>query len=106
MTAYRVGKIGYKGTKAFREVIAAIRKGGNFVVGSEEEGVKLLKEAFPDIKQDASGAASAFGYRIDREGEEVANGKLRQGHTGTHINYYKGKDLKGSITIIPEEKTN
>jgi hypothetical protein len=56
-TAYKIGNYGYKGTKTFNEVVGALRKGGNFVVGSEEEGVKLLQEAFPAIKQDASGAA-------------------------------------------------
>lgn len=64
--------------------------------------IKLLQEAFPAIKQDASGAASAFGYRIDREAEEATSGAVKQGHTGTHINYYDKKTkVRGSITIEP-----
>jgi len=77
------------------------------VVGSEEQGVELLKAAFPDIKQEASGAASRFGYRIDRESEEAAAGSLKQGHTGTHINYYnKDTGVRGSITILPDKTSN
>jgi len=107
VTAYKIGNYGHKGTRAFNEVVGALRKGGNYVVGSEEEGVKLLQEAFPAIKQDASGAASAFGYRIDREAEEATTGIVKQGHTGNHINYYDKKTkVTGSITIEPAKTSN
>jgi RHS repeat-associated protein len=102
-SAYKIGSIGHKGTKEYNSVLNAIKNGGNIVANSKEEALKLLKEAMPGIKDETGKQASKFGYRIDSVSEEAKEG-LKQGHQGTHINYYN-KQNKVWGTIVIENKT-
>ena len=98
--AYKIGKYGFENTKEFKTIVNAMQssKGTNFIVSSQEEALKFLNKAFPGIKQEATGEASKFGYRLDVE--ETASGSLKQGHQGTHVNYYdKENKIWGNIEI-------
>jgi hypothetical protein len=98
-TAYKFGNLGYKGTKPYREAIEAVKNGGNFVANSQEEALDILNSSFKNIPNETGKKASGFGYRIDEAVEEVKEG-LKQGHQGTHINFYnKEKGIKGTILI-------
>ena len=97
--AFKIGNYGHRGTKEFRTVVNAIKKGGNFVVKSEDEAIELLNSAFKGIPEEAAHSQSKFGYRIedvpllDKAGNNT-------GHTGKHINYYdKANGVDGTITI-------
>jgi hypothetical protein len=103
--AYKIGKYGYKGTKEYNSVVKAIQSGGNIVANTKEEALQFLKEALPGIADETEKTTSKFGYRID---EVVDKGKdgLKQGHQGTHINYYdKVNKIKGTILIDEAPKT-
>jgi RHS repeat-associated protein len=97
--AFKIGKYGFKGTKAFNEVVNGIRKGGNFVANSKEEAMKFMKEAFPDALDESGKAASKYGYRVDEAAEAATSGTVKNGHQGNHINYYdKENKITGSIS--------
>jgi len=97
--AFKFGKYGFKGTRAFNEIVRAVQAGGNFVANTKEEALTFLKEAFPDIVDETGKAASRYGYRVDEFVESSKTG-LKQGHQGTHINYYdKDSGIRGAITI-------
>lgn len=97
--AYKFGKLGHKGTKSYNEAIDAVKKGGNFVASSQEEALEILNATFKNIPDETGKATSKFGYRIDEAVEALKDG-LKQGHQGTHINYYdKANSVKGTIVI-------
>jgi len=97
--AVKIGKYGWKGTKAYNEVIKAIQGGGNIIANSQEEALKFLKDAFPDMADETGKVASKYGYRIDNFVEVPKDG-LKQGHQGWHINYYdKASGIKGTILV-------
>jgi|GEM_PF-2745152 len=103
--AVKIGKYGFKGTKAYNEVVRAVQAGGNIVANSKEEALKFLKEAFPDIVDDTNKTTSRYGYRIDDDTLNGGSG-LKQGHQGWHINYYdKDSGIKGTILVDAVEKT-
>ncbi len=97
--AFKIGKYGFKGTKAFNEVVNGIRKGGNFVANSKEEALMFLKEALPDAVDETGKAASKYGYRIDEAANAATSGSVKNGHQGNHINFYdKENKITGSIS--------
>lgn len=97
--AFKIGKYGFKGTKAFNEIVNGIRKGGNFVANSKEEALKFMKEAFPDALDESGKAASKYGYRVDEAAEAATSGTVKNGHQGNHINFYdKENKITGSIS--------
>jgi len=97
--AYKIGKYGYKGTKEYNSIVKAVQSGGNIVANTKEEALQFLKEALPGIGDETGKAASKFGYRIDEFVEKGKDG-LKQGHQGTHINYYdKENKIRGTILI-------
>ena len=97
--AYKIGNYGFKGTKAFNEIVNGVRKGGNFVANSKEEAMNFVKEAFPDALDESGKAASKYGYRVDEAAEAATSGTIKNGHHGNHINYYdKKNNITGSIS--------
>lgn len=61
--------------------------------------MEILNATFKNIPDETGKATSKFGYRIDEAVEAVKDG-LKQGHQGTHINYYdKANSVKGTIVI-------
>jgi RHS repeat-associated protein len=97
--AVKIGKYGFKGTKAFNEIVRAVQAGGNIVASTKDEALKFLKEAFPDIADETNKTTSKFGFRVDPF-EETEKKGLKQGHQGLHINYYdKENKIKGTILI-------
>jgi RHS repeat-associated protein len=98
-TAYKFGNLGHKGTKQYNEAISAVKKGGNFVAETKEQALEILNSSFKNIPDETHKKASRFGYRIDKAAETGKDG-LKQGHQGTHINYYdKETGIKGTILI-------
>jgi RHS repeat-associated protein len=104
--AYLIGKWGHVGTAPYNTIKNAIAKGGNFVAKTEEEAMTFLNDAFKDIPNETGKAESRFGYRIDKEvAKDATEGGVRNGHTGTHINYYdKKNNISGTIQIEGEIK--
>jgi RHS repeat-associated protein len=104
--AYKIGKIGFKGTKEYNSVLKAVRSGGNIVANTKEEAMQLLKEAMPGIADESGKTASKFGYRIDNDLVDKAKDGLVQGHQGWHINYYdKENKIKGTILVDEVDKS-
>ncbi len=100
--AYKIGNVGFEKSAPFRETVNAIRKGGNFIVDSQEKALKLVKAAFPSILDETGKQATKYGYRIDNFVENAEKG-LKQGHQGVHINYYdKASNVRGAVLIIIE----
>jgi RHS repeat-associated protein len=96
--AFKFGNYGYPGQKTFNTIVNSVKKGGDYVASSVDEAMEFLNTAFKDIPNETGKNASEFGYRIDVP--ESAKDGLKQGHQGTHINYYdKKNDIRGSITI-------
>jgi RHS repeat-associated protein len=97
--AYKIGNYGFKGTKQYKTVLDAVKKGGNFVAKTEDEAINFINEAFPGIKQEAAHEASKYGYRVENVPILDEGGKA-SGHSGQHINYYdKENNVRGTITI-------
>ena len=97
--AYKFGKLGHKGSKAYRTAVKEVQKGGNYVASSMDEALEILNAAFKDIPNETGKKASKYGYRIDEAVEATKDGLL-QGHQGLHINYYdKATGVKGTIVI-------
>lgn len=99
--AFKFGNYGYKGTKQYKAVVDAVKKGGNFVASSEEEAKEILGAAFKDLPLEEAHKQSKYGYRVEDVPLTDQSGRA-SGHTGKHINYYdKANGVEGTITIEP-----
>mgnify|MGYP003509053065 CR=1 FL=1 len=97
--AFKFGNYGHPGEKSYNTIVNSVKNGGDYVASSMDEAMEFLNAAFKDnpLPNETGKATSKYGYRVDID--EVKDG-LRQGHQGSHINYYdKEKGIKGSISI-------